>query len=197
MLFNTKFVLASSSLSRAFILKSNKLKFIKIPPGCDEEKIKHKIDNKKHLPKTISLILAKEKAKSISKTKKNILVIGADTVIEFKKKIITKAKNMTEARKKLLKLSGKKHKIISSAAAYYNSKLIWSYSDSATVKLRHLKTNDIKKYLIKCGPQILSSVGCYHLEKKGPIIIEDIKGDCFTVMGFPLFSFLKFLKEVK
>ena len=93
-------------------------------------------------------------------------------------------------------LSGKKHTIISSAAAYYNSQLAWSSSDKSLVKIRNLNKKEIKKYLNSCGPNILKSVGCYQLEKNGPIIIEEIKGDMFGVMGFPLFSFLKFLKEV-
>ena len=45
--------------------------------------------------------------------------------------------------------------------------------------------------------KILNSVGCYQLEKLGPNIIENIKGDFFNVMGFPLFPFLTFLKKHK
>ena len=52
----------------------------------------------------------------------------------------------------------------------------------------------IMKAIKKAGNKILSSVGCYLIEKEGPRIIESIKGDFFNVMGFPLFPFLLFLK---
>ena len=45
------------------------------------------------------------------------------------------------------------------------------------------------------GKQILNSVGCYQVELLGPTIIENIKGDFFNVMGFPLFPFLKFIQS--
>ena len=45
------------------------------------------------------------------------------------------------------------------------------------------------------GNNILNTVGCYQIEKLGPNIIQNIEGDFFNVMGFPIFKFLTFLKE--
>jgi len=196
MFFNRKFILASNSLSRSFILKNAKLNFYKTSPKCDEEKIKKEILKKGAAAQTISLILAKRKAQSISKTKKDTIVVGADTVIKLKNKIINKAKNTSEARKKLATLSGKKHEIYSSAAAYHNNKLLWSATQKTTVKIRKLNKEEIKQYLLETEKNILLSVGCFQIEKDGPRIIENIKGDFFNVMGFPLFPFLKFLKKL-
>ena len=196
MFFNRKFILASNSLSRSFILKNAKLNFSKISPECDEEKIKIEVLKRGITAKTTSLILAKKKAQSISKIKKDIMVVGADTIIKLKNKSINKAKNILEARKKLMKLSGEKHEIYSSAAVYYNNKLLWSASQKTTVKVRRLSKKEIKQYLLETDKNILLSVGCFQIEKDGPRIIENIKGDFFNVMGFPLFPFLKFLKKV-
>ena len=144
-------------------------------------------------PKRISLQLAKNKAKN---TKiRNKIILGSDTVISFNGKIIEKAKSILEAKEKIKKLSGKTHIIISSAAAYYNSRLVWCCSNEVRVRLRKLKDQEIKEYLKSCGSNILDSVGCYQIEKNGAIIIEKIDGDFFSVMGFPLFSFLVFLKK--
>ena len=49
----------------------------------------------------------------------------------------------------------------------------------------------------RTNEQILNSAGCYQIEALGPNIIENIKGDFFNVMGFPLFPFLFFLKNYK
>ena len=197
MSINTFFILASTSESRTYILKKLNLNFKKIKPECDEDYYKKNFKYLKYSPKKISLELAKLKAKSVSLKKKESLVIGSDTVINYNGKIIEKARNQTKARENIKKLSGKKHVIISSAAAYYNYKLIWSGSEKTIIKLRKLNTSDINKYLKVCGPAILSSAGCYQIEKSGPLIIENIKGDFFNVMGFPLFSFLIFLKKFK
>ena len=60
--------------------------------------------------------------------------------------------------------------------------------------MRRLKRKEINEYLKKADKTILLSVGCFQIEKEGPNIIENIRGDFFNVMGFPLFPFLKFLK---
>tara|TARA_Y100001970_G_C14156483_1_gene815878 strand:+ start:865 stop:1461 length:597 start_codon:yes stop_codon:yes gene_type:complete len=192
MFTNKKFVLASKSKSRKLILSNNNLNFQKVKPKINETELKKKL---KHLkPNSLSLRLAEEKAKSISRLKKNMLVVGSDTIISLNNKVIGKAKNLSEARKKLKKLSGRSHTIFSSAAAYYNNKLIWRTTQKTTVKIRKLKEAEIKKYIRKADKSILGSVGCFQIEKDGPNIIENIKGDFFNVMGFPLFPFLLFLK---
>ena len=195
MFTNTKFILASNSKSRFFILKNNKLNFYKISPTCNEELLKKQLIKKKTSPIKISLILAKAKAKNVSQKKKNCLVVGSDTVIELNRKIIHKAKNLKEAKKTLTKLSGKKHSIYSSAVSYYNNKLIWKKTQKTKVKIRKISTKEIDNYLLHTGRKILKSAGCYQIEKNGPNIIENITGDFFNVMGFPLFPFLVFLKK--
>jgi len=195
MFFNNYFILASKSKSRSFLLKNNKLKFYQISPTCNEELIKKQKIKEKLSPGKISLCLAKNKAISVSKKKCNSLVIGADTIIEFNNKILKKAKNTKEAKKKLKKLAGKQHSIYSSAAAYYKNKLVWESTQKTTIKMRKLNEKNIDDYLKKTNKSILNSVGCFQIEKDGPNIIEYIKGDFFNVMGFPLFPFLLFLKK--
>ena len=193
MSINTFFILASSSKSRILILKKLGLNFKKIQHRCNENYYKKKFIRLKYSPKKISLLLAKNKA---NKTRlKNKIILGSDTIINFNGKIIEKAKNIQEAKKKIKKLSGKTHTIISSAAAYYNNRLIWCCSKEARVKLRKLKDQEIEEYLKSCSPNILDAVGCYQIEKNGAIIIEKINGDFFSIMGFPLFPFLVFLKK--
>ena len=195
MLINTPFILASKSLSRRKLLKNNLLNFKQIKPVCDEEVYKKKLIKKNKSPTQIATELSKLKAKSVSQFKKNILVVGSDTIISFKGRLIEKANNMTEAKEKIKMLSGKNHTVASAVSVYYNNKLIWFNIEKTIVKIRKIKNKEIDNYLKKTGKQILNSVGCYQIEKNGPYIIENIKGDFFNVMGFPLFSFLLFLKS--
>ena len=195
MLLNIKFVLASNSASRKMLLKNAGLSFFIEKPLCDEDYIKSKLlkknINKKKLPK----LLAKAKALSISKKNTKHLVVGSDTIILFNIKIINKARTIEEAKKKLQKLSGKKHQIISGASVCLNNKQIWSYQQTSTIQMNTLNQTQINTYLKKTGKNILSSVGCYKVEKFGPQIIKSINGDFFNVLGFPLFPFLTFLSK--
>jgi septum formation protein len=195
MILNKQFILASNSSSRKKLLKNAGLNFFTKSPLCDEDYIKDQLlkknINKKRLPK----LLAEAKALSISKKKTKHLVVGSDTIILFKNKIINKVKTIEEAKIKLQKLSGKKHQIISGASVCLNNKEIWSYQQTSTIYMKTLNQKQINTYLKKAGKNILSSVGCYQVEKLGPQIIKSIKGDFFNVLGFPLFPFLTFLSK--
>ncbi len=197
MLINTHFVLASSSRSRYYVLRKAGLNFTAKKPLCDEDKIKKKLKKNKNKPKEIAKRLAEEKAKSISKKLLNKLVIGCDTIILFDEKVIDKVKTLSLAKQKLKKLSGKEHKIITAICAYKKNKKIWSKLQTTKVKIRKLNKKNIDQYLKKSGEQILTSVGCYQIEKSGPQIIEFIKGDYFNVMGLPLFPLINFIKSYK
>ena len=195
MVLNKKFILASNSASRKRLLKNAGLSFFTEKPLCDEEYIKDQLLKKKINKKKLPGILAEAKALSVSIRNTKYLVVGSDTIILFNNKIINKAKTIKEAKKKLKKLSGKKHQIISSASVCLNNKQIWSYQQTSTIYMNTLNQKQINTYLRKTGKNILSSVGCYQVEKLGPQIIKSINGDFFNVLGFPLFPFLTFLSK--
>ena len=197
MFINRPFILASKSKSRKFILKSNNLNFKQKKPNCDESFYKKRLLKIKKTPLEISLELSKIKALSISKKIKNKLVVASDTTINFKGGLISKAKNLKQVKKIIKNFSGKTHTINTSAVAYYNENLLWERTEKTTVKIRQLSELEISNYIKKTGRVLLETTGCYQIEKNGPTIIEWIKGDYFCVMGFPLFSFLAFLKKIK
>ena len=199
MFTNKEFILASSSRSRFQILKNSGFIFKQVKPLCDEEFLKDKISIKNKTPQNISKILSYEKSKSISKTKEhsNKLVIGCDTIVFMKKKIFNKAKNIKEAHKKILQLSGREHKIVSGITICTNGKKIWQSQEVTRVKIRKLSKKEIDNYLKSAGKQILQSAGCYQIEALGPKIIEDINGDFFNVMGLPLFKLLNFVYKIR
>ena len=195
MLLNKQFILASKSSSRKILLKNAGLNFSTKKPLCDEDYIKDQLLKKNINKKKLPILLAKAKALSVSGKKTKYLVVGSDTMIFLNNEIINKAKTMEEAKKKLQKLSGNKHQIISGISVCLNNKQIWSCQQTSTIHLRSLNQKQIKTYLKQTGKDILSSVGCYQAEKLGPQIIKSINGDFFNVLGFPLFPFLTFLSN--
>ena len=195
MILNKQFILASNSASRKMLLKNAGLKFFSEKPLCNEDYIKDQLLKKNTKKTNLPKLLAEAKALSVSKNNTKYLVVGSDTIILFNNTIINKAKTMKEAKKKLQKLSGKKHQIMSSASVCLNNKQIWSYQQTSTIHMNALNQKQINTYLEKTGKNILSSVGCYQVERLGPQIIKSIKGDFFNVLGFPLFPFLTFLSK--
>ena len=99
--------------------------------------------------------LARLKAKSVSLDKKNNLIVGSDTIIDFNGKILNKAKNITEARKKITKISGKKHNIYSSVSVFYNLNEVWKTTQTTTVQIRVLKKKEIDQYCSTLTPKTL------------------------------------------
>ena len=195
MILNKQFILASNSASRKMLLKNAGLKFFSEKPLCNEDYIKDQLLKKNTKKTNLPKLLAEAKALSVSENNTKYLVVGSDTIILFNNTIINKAKTMKEAKKKLQKLSGKKHQIISGASVCLNNKQIWSYQQTSTIHMNTLNQKQINTYLEKAGKNILSSVGCYQVERLGPQIIKSIKGDFFNVLGFPLFPFLTFLSK--
>ena len=195
MILNKQFILASNSASRKMLLKNAGLKFFSEKPLCNEDYIKDQLLKKNTKKTNLPKLLAEAKALSVSENNTKYLVVGSDTIILFNNTIINKAKTMKEAKKKLQKLSGKKHQIISGASVCLNNKQIWSYQQTSTIHMNTLNQKQINTYLEKTGKNILSSVGCYQVERLGPQIIKSIKGDFFNVLGFPLFPFLTFLSK--
>jgi len=194
-----KIILASSSQSRKKIFKNVGLNFFSISPKINEEKEKRKIKKniKKIRAKEISKKLCQLKCKSVSNLFKNYLVVGCDTMIEHKKKNIDKAKNIQEAIKKILLLSGDSHFIYTSICVYKEQKKIWEHTEKTKVFIKSLTKKEAENYIKKCGKQILNSVGCYQAEKMGPQIFSKIEGDFYNVLGFPIIPFINFLSKRK
>ena len=195
MLLNKQFILASNSASRKRLLTNAGLSFLIKKPLCDEEHIRNQLLKKQTNKKELPTLLAEAKALSVSEKNTKHLVVGSDTIIFLNDKMVSKAKTMEGAKKKLQKLSGKKHQIISGVSVCLNNKQIWSHQQTSTIHMNTLNQKQINTYLKQTGKDVLSSVGCYQVEKLGPQIIKSINGDFFNVLGFPLFPFLAFLSK--
>ena len=142
-------ILASKSGVRKKILNQNGINCEVMPANVDEEIITESLLKEKATPEIISKNLAELKANKISKKKQDIFVLGADSVIDLKGKLISKPKNREEALAILKKLNGQKHQLISSVCISRNGAMIWNYTDAATLTMKQLNLDEIKSYLTK------------------------------------------------
>ena len=92
-----KIILASKSGVRKKILEQYNISCEVIPSNIDEDQVKESLLNEKASPEIISKNLAELKANKISNKKHDILVLGADSVIDLNGELISKPSNRDEA----------------------------------------------------------------------------------------------------
>ena len=188
-------ILASSSQSRISMLKNAGLSFETIPADIDERKIELELKNKNSTPELIAAKLANAKAVAVSNLHKDVLVIGADQTLSLDGIQINKVEDLVSAKEKITKLSGKTHCLHSAVCCIYNGFELWNYISTAYMSMRNLDSTEIDQYLSLSGSEILSSVGCYQLERIGVQLFDKIEGDFFTILGLPLLPLLNFLRQ--
>jgi septum formation protein len=189
-------ILASSSKVRARLLEAAGLAFSIQSPGLDEHAMRQAVGSTGALsPQDIAEVLARAKAEAVSELMPGAFVIGADQVLAFGGRILSKPDNMEAARKELLDLSGKSHILHSGVALATNGGTVWAHSESSTLVMRKLSPQFIGRYLAAAGEEVLSSVGAYQIEGLGIQLFEKIDGDYFSILGLPLLPLLDALRR--
>ena len=190
-------ILASKSKVRKEILDKNHIHSLVEPSNVDEDVIKKTLLNQNASPEIISKNLAEIKANKVSQKKNNILVLGADSVIDLDGEIISKPVDRKEATKILKKLNGKKHNLISSVCISKNGNMIWNYTDKATLTMKKLNDIQIKEYLSKISDEALYAYNVYQIEGEGRNLFLNIEGDKDTIMGLPIKKIKEYLINYK
>lgn len=181
-------ILASASPRRKEILENFGFSFKTIVKNIDETSNKNRAEEK-------ILEIATKKAMETAKDFPNENVVGADTVVVIDGKILGKPKDKDEAFKMLKSLSGRQHEVIT-AFSFVNINKNISYSDYEITKVyfKNLTDKDINWYINTKEP--MDKAGAYGIQGKGAFFVEKIEGDFFSVMGFPLGKFVRFLDEI-
>ncbi|MCF2624667.1 septum formation inhibitor Maf [Fusobacterium perfoetens] len=180
-------ILASASPRRKEILENFGFSFKTIVKNIDE------ISNKNTAVEKIKDI-AEKKAKAVAEDFPNEYVVGADTAVVVDGKILGKPHNRLEAFNMLKSLSGKSHEVIT-AFSFVNltEKILYSDCEVTKVYFKTLTDDEINWYIDTKEP--MDKAGAYGIQGKGAFFVEKIEGDFFSVMGFPLGKFIRFLSS--
>ncbi len=192
-----KIILASKSEIRKKILDKNNIKCIVEPSNVDEDAVKENLLKANGTPEIISKNLAELKANKVSMKNPNLLVLGADSVIDLNGELISKPESREEAMSILKKLNGKTHYLISSVCISKNGSMIWNYTDKASLNMKNLSTDELKKYLSNISDDILFAYNVYQIEGNGRNLFSSINGNEDTIMGLPINKIKKYLREVE
>ena len=181
-------ILASKSPRRREILENTKVRF-----SIEESQIDEVI-KLNELPKETVMRLAYEKALHVANRNRNSLVIGADTIVVINDTILGKPKDDIEAFSMLKLLSGKTHYVITGFALInlsLDKKIIDCQVSQVTFK--ELSEQCIKDYLQT--KESLDKAGAYGIQGYGGLLVENIQGDYFNIVGLPISKISDCLKD--
>ena len=190
-------ILASKSKVREEILRKNGIQCAVSPSNIDEDPVKESLLKEGASSEIISKNLAELKANKVSQKNYDILVLGADSVIDLNGELISKPENRIEAFNILKKLNGKKHSLISSVCISKNGSMTWNYTDKAYLTMKNFSDNQLKEYLEKITDEALYAYNVYQIEGEGRNLFTSIDGDENTIMGLPIIDIKKYLGNYK
>ncbi len=183
-------ILASTSPRRIEILERLGLSFKAISPTFDESS--YRIINPLHIP----VEFAYKKAISINKDYPNDLVIGFDTIVLHRGKVLGKPESPDEAVEFLKRMSGTTHEVITGVSIVCKTNnIICNFTDISRVKFKILTRATILKYFEKVNP--LDKAGAYAIQEYGDMIIEKFHGSMDNIIGLPTEKLLKALNNIQ
>lgn len=187
-------VLASTSETRANLLKAAGVECVIEPPGVDEDSVKSSLRSQGADGATVAEALAELKARKVSARHREALVIGADQVLECEGRLYDKPKSVAAARDQLRELRGRSHELLSSVVVARADERLWHYTSRARLVMRPFSDEFLEDYLSVVGDDVCHSVGGYRLEGRGVQLFDSVGGDYFAILGLPLLPLLDFLR---
>lgn len=141
----------------------------------------------------LALLKAAATAKKVLK-KKNALIIAADTIVTLDGKILGKPVDEDDAFDILSGLSGRTHEV-------YTGYCIMRVKDGFTVcnsvktevAFKELSDEKIRSYINTKEP--MDKAGAYGIQGLGSLLVKEIRGDYFNVVGLPISALADTLKE--
>jgi septum formation protein len=179
-------VLASASPRRADILRQLGLDFRVDPAEVDERYLSGET------PEAHVERLAREKAEAVAVDHPGALVVAGDTVVLDDGRVLTKPGDEEEAVRVLLSLSARTHRVLSGVALAGPHGVV-SRTSTTEVTFRRLDEATVRAYVATGEP--MDKAGAYGIQEAGAALVAGIRGDYYTVVGFPVAAFLDLLGE--
>ena len=181
-------ILASGSPRRAEILSGAGFQLEVVPSGVDEKKL---FTADTDLPRAVEH-LALSKAKSVSVSRLNRYVLGADTIVVLDHRVLGKPESSAQATAMLNALSGRNHEVITGVAVIDPSGDTQTISVKTLVTMRGLSNGEIAKYIASGSPY--DKAGGYGIQDRSFAPVETY-GDCYlNVVGLPMCATLELLQ---
>lgn len=178
-----KLVLASRSPRRAAILRNAGLAFEVCATDADESRLGHE-SARAHVLR-LARAKASVAAQRMQKRGHAATVIGADTVVLVRGKILGKPRDASDARRMLRLLSGRVHQVLTGLCVLrVSDRKELHHIETTRVHFAKLSNEDIDGYIATGEP--FDKAGAYGIQAIGGRFVDWIEGCYFNVMGLPL-----------
>lgn len=137
-------------------------------------------------PQIYAARMAAEKAGAIGTNAAGALVLAADTVVAAGRRILPKTETVDEARRALLLLSGRRHRVYSAVTLVDASGTARHRLSLTTVSFKRLDGPELDAYLESREWQ--GKAGGYAIQGRAEALIRQIAGSHSGVVGLPLFE---------
>ena len=142
------------------------------------------------VPKEIVKELALMKVENVASEiqARNVIVIGADTIVVHEEQILGKPKDEQEAFEMIRSLQGDTHQVYTGVAVLdfdkNGEKTVINHAVETKVSVNPMSTEEIQKYVESKEP--MDKAGAYGIQGRFSAFIEKIEGDYFNVVGLPV-----------
>lgn len=137
---------------------------------------------KGELPRPYCARMAREKAAAVPAGPDEV-VLCADTTVALGRRILGKPENAGEAAEFLLKLSGRRHRVITAVAVRRGAR-IWERAVETVVKVKPLSDSELNAYLASGEWQ--GKAGAYGIQGRFGAFIPWLQGSFTGVVGLPV-----------
>ncbi|HDR00549.1 MAG TPA: septum formation protein Maf, partial [candidate division WOR-3 bacterium] len=136
-------------------------------------------------PAALAIRHARHKALSVLRPGLSGLVIGVDTIVVLGRSVLGKPAERDEARRMLLRLSGRSHRVISGLAVHdTGTGRTRTASEESRVTFRPLTRDEIERYLDTGEP--FDKAGAYGIQGRAGAFVSRLEGGYPNVVGLPL-----------
>lgn len=178
-------ILASSSPRRKELLEDLQIPF-EVRTSNVEETFLESLS-----PEEVVMDLAKRKAQAVNLNKPTEFILGADTIVYSNKAILGKPSSREEAFQMIRRLSGTSHSVYTGVAIVADGQCS-TFFEKTDVLFWELTDEEINSYLDTGEP--FDKAGAYGIQGVGRILVKEIHGDYFTVVGLPISRTVRELK---
>lgn len=178
-------ILASASPQRRELLKRLRLPFETAPSRVSERSAEKD-------PRRLVRLLARRKALAIARRRPEAVVLGSDTIVVCRGRVIGKPKDRRDSARILRLLNGTWQRVYTGVCVAVDGGR-QCYLDVAITKVLARRLSDAE--LLRLAGKHMDKAGAYAVQDRRDPFIKKVVGDLDNVIGLPLRSVRKVLRR--